>query len=77
MNLEFTKNLESNEIHDALKDAVPDSEIHGYRVQGSRRYHYEEIEKWPENFIVLGDAVSIFNPFLNGRPVLKPCPELI
>ena len=61
--LEFTKYLESLELYDALKDAVPDSEIYGYQVQGSRRYHYEEMEKWPENFIVLGDAVSIFNPY--------------
>ena len=61
--LEFAKNLENNELHDAMKDAIPDSEIHGYRVQGSRRYHYELMSRWPENFIVLGDAVAVFNPF--------------
>ena len=61
--LEFTKHLESRELYDALKDATPDSEIHGYQVQGSRKYHYEEISSWPDNFIVLGDAVSVFNPF--------------
>ena len=61
--LEFTKHLESRELYDALKDAVPDSEIYGYQVQGSRKYHYEEMSQWPENFIVLGDAVSIFNPY--------------
>ncbi len=61
--LEFTKNLESKELYDALKDATPDSEIHGYRIQGSRKYHYEEMSQWPENFIVLGDAVSVFNPY--------------
>ncbi len=61
--LDFTKNLESRELYDALKDAIPDSEIYGYKVQGSRKYHYEEMTQWPENFIVLGDAVSVFNPF--------------
>ena len=61
--LEFTKHLESPELYDALKDAVPDSEIYGYQVQGSRKYHYEEMPQWPENLIVLGDAVSIFNPY--------------
>jgi len=61
--LDFVKNLESVELFDALKDATPDSEIHGYQIQGSRRYHYEEMPRWPENFIVLGDAVSVFNPF--------------
>lgn len=61
--LEFTRNLESNEFYEAIKDATPDSDIHGYKIQGSRKYHYEKIQKWPENFIVLGDAVSVFNPF--------------
>ena len=61
--LEFTRQLESRELFDSLKDAVPDSEIHGYKIQGSRKYLYEEMSKWPENFIVLGDAVSVFNPF--------------
>jgi 2-polyprenyl-6-methoxyphenol hydroxylase-like FAD-dependent oxidoreductase len=61
--LEFAKSLENNELYDAMKDAVPDSDIYGYRVQGSRRYHYESMSRWPENFIVLGDAVAVFNPF--------------
>ncbi|NNL58784.1 MAG: 2-polyprenyl-6-methoxyphenol hydroxylase-like oxidoreductase [Nitrosopumilus sp.] len=61
--LEFAQHLESRELYDALKDATPDSEIYGYQVQGSRKYHYEEMKQWPENFIVLGDAVSIFNPY--------------
>jgi len=61
--LEFTKNLENNDLYEALKDATPDSEIHGYKVQGSRKYHYEDMKRWPENFIVLGDAVAVFNPF--------------
>ena len=61
--LEFTKHLESIELYDTLKDAVPDSEIYGYQVQGSRKYHYEEMSKWPDNFIVLGDSVSVFNPY--------------
>ena len=61
--LEFTKHLESKELYDALKDATPDSEIHGYQIEGSRKYHYEEMLRWPENFIVLGDAVSVFNPY--------------
>ena len=61
--LEFLKNLESMELYDALKEAISDSAIYGYQIHGSRRYHYEEMSRWPENFIVLGDAVSVFNPF--------------
>ena len=61
--LEYARNLESNEIYNLLKEAVPDSDINGYKVQGSRRYSYEKMQRWPENLIVLGDAVSVFNPF--------------
>ena len=61
--LEFAKNLEHKELYDSMKDAIPDSEIHGYRVQGSKRYHYESMPSWPENFLVLGDAVAVFNPY--------------
>ena len=61
--LEFTKKLESSEFYDAIKNATPDSEIFGYQIQGSRKYNYEKMKEWPENLIVLGDAVSVFNPF--------------
>ena len=61
--LEFAKSLESKELYDAMKDATPDSEIYGYQVKGSRRYHCESMSRWPENFIMLGDAVAVFNPF--------------
>jgi len=61
--LEFTKNLESKELYDSLKNATPDSEISGYQIQGSRKYLYEKVSSWPENLIVIGDAVSVFNPF--------------
>ena len=61
--LEFTQKLESSEFYDSIKNATPDSEIFGYQIQGSRKYNYEKMNEWPENLIVLGDAVSVFNPF--------------
>ena len=61
--LKFAKSLESSELYDSIKLASPDSDIIGYQIQGSRKYHYEDMQKWPENLIVIGDAVSVFNPF--------------
>lgn len=61
--LEFTKKLANSEIYEILKNSKPISDIYGYRIEGSRQYQYEKLNSWPENFIVLGDAVSIFNPF--------------
>lgn len=61
--LNFAKSLENSELYDSIKTATPDSDIFGFQIQGSRKYHYEDMQKWPDNLIVVGDAVSVFNPF--------------
>ncbi|MGB7954607.1 MAG: hypothetical protein WCF23_11560 [Candidatus Nitrosopolaris sp.] len=61
--LDFVHKLAGSEIYDAIKDAEPVSQIYGYRENGSRKYHYEKMKNWPENFIAFGDSVSAFNPF--------------
>jgi 2-polyprenyl-6-methoxyphenol hydroxylase-like FAD-dependent oxidoreductase len=60
--LNFAKDLGVEDVYKIVRDAKPISNIYGYREDGSRLYHYEKIKKWPKNFIVLGDAVSAFNP---------------
>jgi 2-polyprenyl-6-methoxyphenol hydroxylase-like FAD-dependent oxidoreductase len=60
--LNFVKELGVEDVYKIVRDAKPISNIYGYREDGSRLYHYEKIKKWPKNFIVLGDAVSAFNP---------------
>jgi 2-polyprenyl-6-methoxyphenol hydroxylase-like FAD-dependent oxidoreductase len=60
--LDFAKELGVEDVYKIVRDAKPISNIYGYREDGSRIYHYEKIKKWPKNFIVLGDAVSAFNP---------------
>jgi flavin-dependent dehydrogenase len=61
--LEFSKTLADLRVYDMIKNAEPESEIHGYRVKGSRLIHYERSKSWPENYIALGDAVCTLNPF--------------
>ena len=39
------------------------TQIYGYRENGSRQVHYEKMKNGPENFIAFGDSVSAFNPF--------------
>ena len=60
--LEFARKLPTPTLAEALKDAKPVSPIVGYRIAGSRQRHYEKLERRPENFILLGDAVCAFNP---------------
>ena len=50
------------EFQEALKDAEPISQPYGYRGTSSRWRHYEQLERWPERLVVLGDAFCGFNP---------------
>ncbi len=58
----FARNLPSPQIADALAEATPISSISGYRRTENRLIHYEELPRWPEQFLVLGDAACAFNP---------------
>lgn len=60
--LEFARSLRSPVLYEAIKDAEPLSPIHGYRNIANQWRHYERLARWPESFIVLGDAVCAFNP---------------
>jgi hypothetical protein len=50
------------EFEEALQGAEPISKPHSYRGTSSRWRHYEQLERWPERFVVLGDAFCGFNP---------------
>jgi 2-polyprenyl-6-methoxyphenol hydroxylase-like FAD-dependent oxidoreductase len=50
------------EFEEALRGAEPISQPYGYRGTSSRWRHYEQLERWPERFVVLGDAFCSFNP---------------
>ncbi len=60
--LEFARSIPVTELYDTLKDAKPLSPIYGYRRTENCLRHYERLSRWPEGFVVLGDAVCTFNP---------------
>lgn len=74
--LQFTKQLETLDIYNAIKDYELSGPIYGYRTTGSRQYHYEKMKTWPENFITYGDSVSSFNPFY-GQGITVACIEAV
>ena len=60
--LEFTKSLAEPTIYEVIKDLKPISPIYGYRRTENRLRHYEKLDRIPQGFIVMGDAVCGFNP---------------
>jgi len=60
--LEFARSLPVSDVYDAIKHAVPKSPIFPYRRMHNVWKHYERARKWPENYIVAGDANCILNP---------------
>ncbi|CAN5830513.1 hypothetical protein BH23THE1_BH23THE1_22300 [soil metagenome] len=74
--LQYTKELETLDIYNAIKDFELSGPIFGYRTTGSRQYHYEKMKTWPENFVTYGDSVSAFNPFY-GQGITVACIEAV
>ena len=60
--LEYARSLRSRVLYDAIKDAEPLSPIYGYRRTDNQLRHYDRLDRWPERFVVIGDAVCAFNP---------------
>ena len=50
------------DFYAALQQAEPISGIISYRRTENRFRHYEKLERWPDRFVVIGDAVCGFNP---------------
>ena len=60
--LDYTKTLIHPALYDSIKDAEPVSPVYAYQRTENRLRHFERLTRWPEHFVMLGDAACAFNP---------------
>ena len=59
----FIEGMKTPKLAEAIRQAEPLSPIYGYQRMENHWRHFERLARWPEGFVVVGDAVCHLNPY--------------
>jgi len=60
--LEWARGMATPDFYEAIKNARPLGAAVAYRTAENRMYHYDQLPRYLENFVAIGDSVFAFNP---------------
>ena len=72
--VDFALSRDDPVIGELVKGLDPLGDVMTTRATANRRRYYEQVKRWPDGFLVLGDAVAGYNPvYGHGLTVAAQC----